>query len=250
MTDEAPLTIKQHQMVRAALPLIEKHAAYFERKYRGLVQGDDLRAEGKLALYDAARRYDEARGKSFETFASYRVMGAMVNLVRAETRQARILKEVDRAFYNRMADYHDDFDVLRHDQPEFQRRLDMMCQHAAAAMFVAGAEQAHREEEQDPAAAMEHAESLATLRALVSALKPDERQLLDLTYRHGFHLHEAADAMNVARITAWRRLQRVLESLRREFEAIGEQGMPGPVKLSRPPLCLVQPPPLGPGEKR
>ena len=243
MTDGPPLTIQQHLKVRAALPMIEQHATYFEHKYQGLVTGDDLWSEGKLALYVAVRRFDEARKTGFDVFASYRVKGAMRNLVKAETKQVRILKEMDRAFYNRMADYTDDFDILRHDEPEFQRRLDVMCQHALAAMMFAGAEQARREGEDDPAASIEYAESLATLRALVLALKPEERQVLDLVFGHGFNLDEAAEAMDVVKLTAWRRLRRVLESLRRELEVIGIKEMPVPVKLSRPPLCLVRPPP-------
>ncbi len=261
MSDEAPLTIDQHKKVRAALPLVEKHATHFEREYGRLVEGDDLRTVGKLALYAAARRFDEKRvtvpradetgGMSgFEVFASYRVKGAMRNAVKAETKQERIKKEMDRAFYNRMAEYTDDFDILRHDQPEFQRRLDLMCQHALSAMFYAGAEQARREEEDDAETALAYAESLATLRTLVLALKPDERQVLDLVYGYGFNLDDASDAMNVARVTAWRRLHRVLESLRRELETIGLRDMPAPVNLSRPPLCLVRPPPLGRGEER
>ncbi len=255
MSDEAPLTIQQHLKVRSALPMVEEHAQHFERKYAGLVRGDDLRGEGKLALCDVVRRFDETRRKvedadakrardGFEVFASYRVKGAMRNHVKAETRQQRIRKEIDRAFYNRMADYGDDYDILRHDQPEFQRRLDVMCQHALSAMLFAGAEQARREAEDDPAAAVEYAESLATLRVLVLALKPEERQILDLVFGYGFNLDEAADAMVVVKLTAWRRLHRVLESLRRELEMLGMKDMPVPVKLSRPPLCLVRPPPL------
>jgi RNA polymerase sigma factor (sigma-70 family) len=260
VSNETPPRIDQHKQVRAALPLVEKHARHFEREYGRLVEGDDLRTVGKLALYAAARRFDEKRvtvpradetGMSgFEVFASFRIKGAMRNAVKAETKQERIKKEMDRAFYNRMAEYTDDFDILRHDQPEFQRRLDVMCQHALSAMFYAGAEQARREDEHDAETALAYAESLATLRVLVLALKPDERQVLDLVYGHGFNLDDAADAMNVARVTAWRRLHRVLESLRREFEAIGLTDMPVPVKLSRPPLCLVRPPPVGSGGTR
>ena len=41
-----------------------------------------------------------------------------------------------------------------------------------------------------------------------------------------------------------------MESLRRELEMIGIKDMPVPVKLSRPPLCLVRPPPLDDKTKR
>ena len=101
-----------------------------DRAARGRAARDALRAQvpgargrGRPAERGQARPLRRrpalrrgAQDAGFEVFASYRVKGAMRNLVKAETRQARIVKEIDRAFYNRMAEYGDDYDILRHDR--------------------------------------------------------------------------------------------------------------------------------------
>jgi len=239
---DPPLTLPQHLLVRDTLHVIEEHARYFERKYRGFIAGDDLRSEGKLALYAAARRFEPARGKDFDVYASYRVKGAMRRLVKAETRQARVTKDMELALLGRMADYADDFDILRHDKAEFQTRLDLLCEQASAAMFYAGAERARREAEQDPEVAVEYAQVLDALRALVVATVPEEREVLDLVFGHGFNLDEAAEAMGVVRKTASRRLAKVLAKLRYEFWILGVKGPPERAAGTRPNLVLLRRP--------
>ena len=218
---ETPLTIQQHTRVKNALPVVEQQALKIARQ-RHLRPDDpavdDLRSVGKLALYDAVRRYDPEKVKSFAGFAQFRVRGAMLDSLEATTRTARIEREMARAMANRMADYADDFDILRHDTAEFARRLDEMCEHAATTMFVAGAELARRELDEDQAEGREeYARTLLLLGELVRALKAEERTLLDLLFGCGFDLQAAAERLGVVKTTAWLRLRRLLVSLRREL---------------------------------
>src|SRR5664279_945604 len=69
--------------------LLEKHQALVERIARRLVWHtgmqsayDDLWSAGALALLEAARRYDPAKGATFATFAEHRVRGAMLDELR------------------------------------------------------------------------------------------------------------------------------------------------------------------------
>lgn len=218
---EAPLTIQHHTWVRGAIHVVEEQALKIARK-RNLRPDDpavdDLRSVGKLALYNAVRRYDPAKVKSFAGYARFRVRGAMLNSLQATTRTARIEREMARAMANRMAEYTDDFDILRHDTAEFARRLDELCEHAATTMFVAGAELARRELDDDQAEGREeYARALLLLGELVRALKAEERTLLDLLYGCGFDLQAAAERLGVVKTTAWLRLRRLLVSLRREL---------------------------------
>jgi DNA-directed RNA polymerase specialized sigma subunit len=43
---------------------------------------DEMADVGRLALVEAASRYNKSKGASFRTFASYRVRGAMVDYIR------------------------------------------------------------------------------------------------------------------------------------------------------------------------
>ncbi len=68
---------------------VENHAALVNRIARHLlarmpanVQIDDLVQSGMIGLLDAARKYDESKGASFETYAGIRIQGAMLDEVR------------------------------------------------------------------------------------------------------------------------------------------------------------------------
>ena len=184
---------------------------------------NDLRAVGKIALCEVARRFDEARADTFAYFAaSLRVRGAMLQSLKVGGSAARVERAMAAAVAERMADYDDDYDVLRDDASEIERRVDRFVENAAAVMFATGAEAARREADADPdpiAGREEYARSLLALRELKDGLKPDESALLDMLFERGFDLHAAADQLGVDRQTAWRRLQRLLASLRRDLEA-------------------------------
>ena len=147
----------------------------------------------------------------------------ILDTVRRETRVARIELEMARAVAYRMAEYTDDYDILRHSEEELHRRLDLFCHSAAAVMFAAGAEQARIETAADPLIGREEQaqtqRTIAVLQDLVRALSDEERSLLDMLFGLGFDLQKAADALGVHKQTAWRRLGRLLESLRRELHA-------------------------------
>ena len=95
--------------------LINKHAALVKRIARHLVgrlpssvMADDMIQAGMLGLLDAARRYDERQGASFETYATLRIRGAMIDELRRNDwapksvhRKARELSAAIQAVENR-----------------------------------------------------------------------------------------------------------------------------------------------------
>jgi RNA polymerase sigma factor for flagellar operon FliA len=79
--------------------LLEKYQALVERIARRLVWRtgmqsayDDLWSAGALALIEAARRYDPAKGATFATFAEHRVRGAMLDELRSMDHLPRRLR--------------------------------------------------------------------------------------------------------------------------------------------------------------
>lgn len=71
--------------------LVEKHAPLVKRIARHLsgrlppnVDVDDLNQAGLIALLDAARNYNAAKGANFETYAGIRIRGAMLDEVRRQ----------------------------------------------------------------------------------------------------------------------------------------------------------------------
>jgi RNA polymerase sigma factor for flagellar operon FliA len=69
--------------------LLRKYGTLIDRSARRIVMRtglhsayDDMWSAGALGLIEAARRFDGARGASFETFAEHRVRGAMLDELR------------------------------------------------------------------------------------------------------------------------------------------------------------------------
>jgi RNA polymerase sigma factor for flagellar operon FliA len=80
----APLATHQHDRVVASLPFVESLARRMASTMPNSVDVSDLVQDGVIGLMDAARRFEEARGIKFETFAERRVRGAMVDALRKD----------------------------------------------------------------------------------------------------------------------------------------------------------------------
>lgn len=52
------------------------------KKYLGFVEYDDLFSAGVLGLIDAIDKFDSGKNVKFETYAHYRIRGAMIDYVR------------------------------------------------------------------------------------------------------------------------------------------------------------------------
>jgi RNA polymerase sigma factor for flagellar operon FliA len=65
-------------------PLVRRMAHHLAAKLPASVQVDDIFQAGMIGLMDAATRYEDNHGASFETFASPRIRGAMLDQLRAD----------------------------------------------------------------------------------------------------------------------------------------------------------------------
>ena len=63
-------------------PLVRRMAHHLAAKLPASVQIDDIIQSGMIGLMDAASRFEEAQGCQFETFASQRIRGAMLDELR------------------------------------------------------------------------------------------------------------------------------------------------------------------------
>ena len=70
------------QCLKEFAPLVKRIAHFMMLKLPGSVQVDDMIQAGMIGLLDAAGRYDELRGAQFETYASQRIRGAMLDELR------------------------------------------------------------------------------------------------------------------------------------------------------------------------
>jgi RNA polymerase sigma factor for flagellar operon FliA len=84
MHAQSVVACQNNHRVVAGLPFVEALARRMAATMPNSIDICDLVQDGVIGLIDAARRFDEARGIKFETFAERRVRGAMIDALRKD----------------------------------------------------------------------------------------------------------------------------------------------------------------------
>ena len=71
------------QCLREYAPMVKRLAHQMMSRLPYSVQIDDIIQAGMMGLLDAAGRYDEIHGAQFETYATQRIRGAMLDELRS-----------------------------------------------------------------------------------------------------------------------------------------------------------------------
>jgi RNA polymerase sigma factor for flagellar operon FliA len=74
--------MSRDELVNRHAPLVKKLAFHLLGRLPASVMVDDLIQAGMIGLLDAASQYDQSQGASFETYASIRIRGAMLDELR------------------------------------------------------------------------------------------------------------------------------------------------------------------------
>jgi RNA polymerase sigma factor FliA len=84
-------------LVERFAPLVTRLARQMVAKLPASVELDDIVQAGMIGLMDAARRYSDNHGAQFETFATQRVRGAMLDELRQNDWAPRTVRRTQRA---------------------------------------------------------------------------------------------------------------------------------------------------------
>ncbi|MCW1930248.1 MAG: sigma-70 family RNA polymerase sigma factor [Candidatus Kerfeldbacteria bacterium] len=79
----------QKELIMQYMPLVKKIAKMYIRRLPEHVHIEDLISAGYVGLVEAAERYRPEHGSNFATFATWRIRGAMIDLVRTEDHLSR-----------------------------------------------------------------------------------------------------------------------------------------------------------------
>ncbi|TMW73232.1 FliA/WhiG family RNA polymerase sigma factor [Alteribacter natronophilus] len=82
-----------NDLIEAYIPLVDFHV---QRVLGGLprnVDAGDLKSHGLAGLYDALRKFDKNRDLKFDTYASFRIKGAILDGLRQEDRLPRSVRD-------------------------------------------------------------------------------------------------------------------------------------------------------------
>ena len=86
-------TIEKSHLLKQHQPMVRRMALQMLAKLPASVELDDLIQAGMIGLLDASTRYQDNRGAQFETFASQRIRGAMLDERRANDWGSRGLRQ-------------------------------------------------------------------------------------------------------------------------------------------------------------
>lgn len=232
------VSIWEHTLVRGAAErkIVERAAKSVHRYFPHLVEMEDLRQEGEIALPGAARAFDATLSQDPFDFMFRRVRCAMLRSVEQEQFQHRVRRCVIIAsdqFWAYVADR--DYNAAKHDDREARRRWRDIANGMLAAAFTAGVEEAARTMPDDESAERgEYATAVQELRAAVESLDPRQQQILTLHYRELMDLRRAADALGMSYIGGRRHHARALDRLRTALFEKGVTKAPRPYDLELP----------------
>ncbi|AOM83161.1 FliA/WhiG family RNA polymerase sigma factor [Salisediminibacterium beveridgei] len=82
-----------NRLIEAYMPLVDYHVQRIGIHLPKNVSHDDLRSHGLMGLYDALEKFDLKRELKFDTYASFRVRGAIIDGLRQEDWLPRTLRD-------------------------------------------------------------------------------------------------------------------------------------------------------------
>ncbi|TWI55183.1 FliA/WhiG family RNA polymerase sigma factor [Halalkalibacter nanhaiisediminis] len=82
-----------NELIRRYMPLVNYHVQRIAVGLPRSVQKDDLTSHGLIGLYDALEKFNPERDLKFDTYASFRVRGAIIDGLRKEDWLPRTMRE-------------------------------------------------------------------------------------------------------------------------------------------------------------
>ncbi|TMQ66181.1 MAG: FliA/WhiG family RNA polymerase sigma factor [Candidatus Eisenbacteria bacterium] len=239
----APVTYTKDELLRRFAPLVrhvvERIAATLPRS----VDHEDLYSAGVLGLLDAHAKFDVGKGVKFETYAVWRIKGAVLDQLRAldwasrsMRRKARNLDVVTRRLDQRLGRAASDDEVareMRMPRGEFYRLLDQV----RGAVLVSLDETRSGEDQEptnladhlaDPSAVnledrlAEEEDKLVLLRTL-NQLPEQERLVVSLYYYEHLTLKEIGRALGISESRVSQVHTRAMARLRLRLHHVGSR---------------------------
>lgn len=204
----------REQLVQRFMPLVKRIAYHLMARLPPSVQFDDLVQNGMLGLLDAIDRYQEGFGAQFETYATQRVRGAMldglrendwlprnlrrelrrieatINLLEHEHGRAPSEKELAEALGMSLADYQKTLQDARGHQIVYYEDFagtddeDFLERHLT-------------DNDSDPVSILENQGVKEQLVSAIGLLPEREKLMMALYYEQDLNLREIGEVMGV-----------------------------------------------------
>ena len=205
----------KEQCLREHASLVKRIAHQMMTKLPYSVQVDDIIQAGMMGLLDAASRYDEFHGAQFETYATQRIRGAMLDelrgadwLPRSLRRDMRLIETAISRLQQRLGHQPAESEIaqeLKVPLAEYQQML----QESRGAQLVYY-EDFHGEDhddfferfefnsDEDPMDLLEDERFRAELIDAIENLPERERMLMGMIYEQEMNLREVGEVLGVS----------------------------------------------------
>lgn len=205
----------RNEIVLAYTWLVRKIVLRFKGSYSNFGQLDDMVNQGVIALIDAVERFDPDLGNKFESFASLKIRGAIIDFMRKQDwvprNQRNLAKELDEAYGELYA--QNGYEPTREELAEKMEispiHLDKILQQRHNAfvlsyeevinekMMVASPLVDNNGEKNSPEPELLYNELKSKLMEAIDALNEKERLVVTLYYYENLKLREIAEILGI-----------------------------------------------------
>jgi RNA polymerase sigma factor for flagellar operon FliA len=199
-------------LVERYAPLVKRIANHLLGRLPDGIELEDLIQTGLIALLDAARQFSPSKGASFETYASIRVRGAMLDefrnmdwAPRSVYRKQRRLTAAIRAVENRTGEHAVPRDIAEELGVTLEEYFEMVAATTAQRMFSlddAGGEEMTTDRENgenipEPSTELESEEFQKAIADAIRILPEREALVMSLYYDEELNLKEIGEVLGV-----------------------------------------------------
>jgi len=209
-------TLNRDAQLRQYTPLVRRLAHHMIAKLPPSVEVDDLIQVGMIGLTEAISRYEPSQGVQFETFASQRIRGAMIDELREGDWMSRgsrkSQKDIEQAV-NRLQQKLQRSPL----ESEIAQELGLsLAEYQHLLAKVRGTQLVYLEDisghgddedsfldrhagesESEPSAVLQDQRMRMALVAAIKLLPEREQQIMSMYYEHDMNLKEIAAVLNV-----------------------------------------------------
>jgi RNA polymerase sigma factor for flagellar operon FliA len=205
----------RNDIVLEYMDLVKKIVMRFRSSSSSYAQVDDMINQGIIALIDAVEKYDPYMGNKFETFATVKIRGAIIDLMRKQDwvprNQRSLSKEVDEIYSALYAEYGREptkeemaagmgITVAGLEKILEQRQSSMVLSYEEVInekMQAATPLYTNSGESETPESVMMQQELQEQLAAAIDALGEKERLVVSLYYYENLKLKEIAQVLGI-----------------------------------------------------
>jgi len=204
----------KEQLVQRFMPLVKRIAYHLMARLPPSVQFDDLVQNGMMGLLDAISRYEEGFGAQFETYATQRIRGSMLDGLRESDWLPRHLRRELRRIeamitqleqqQGRSPSEKELAEALGMSLPDYQKTLQDARGHQLVYFedFVGDGDESFldrhlTDNDADPSKLLEDRDLRENLMAAIERLPEREKLVMALYYEQELNLREIGEVMGV-----------------------------------------------------